>query len=198
MDEIRSVISAFESTELPLENWHHREHLIIAWHYLRTLPLQAEQLIREGIQRYNAAKGILTTPTGWIDGQARAQDEYFSLRKFTPRAKRSIWSKINRESALALIANGEIMPAGLAEVERARADGRWDQAYDSPKAATVPVDLQAALSANPEAEAFFKTLTSQNRYAILFRIQTVKKAETRARRIAAAVEMLARHETFHP
>ena len=135
---------------------------------------------------------------GWIDGLKKSAGEHFWLQKWTPRGKRSIWSKVNRAKAEALIAAGRMKPAGLAEVERARGDGRWDAAYDSWSAATVPDDLQAALDANPVAKAFFATLSSQNRYAILFRTHTAKKADTRARRIAQFVDMLARGETLHP
>ncbi len=135
---------------------------------------------------------------GWIDGQKGRFDETAWLQKFTPRGARSLWSKVNREKALALIASGEMKPPGLAEVERAKQDGRWEAAYDSPSRATVPEDLAAALAANARAAEFFSTLNAANRYAVLFRIQTVKQAETRARRIAQFVEMLARHEKLHP
>jgi len=135
---------------------------------------------------------------GWIDGQKRSHDESAWLQKFTPRGPKSLWSKINRDKALALIAAGEMKPSGLAEVERAKRDGRWEAAYDSPSKATVPDDLAAALSANARAAAFFSTLDATNRYAMLFRIHNVKKAETRTRRIAQFVEMLARHEKLHP
>jgi uncharacterized protein YdeI (YjbR/CyaY-like superfamily) len=135
---------------------------------------------------------------GWIDGQKQADDDPFWRQKFTPRSARSGWSKINREKAEALIENGLMQPAGLSEVERARADGRWQAAYDSASTATVPDDLQQALDANPGANAFFATLDRQNRYAILYRVQTAKKAETRARRISDYVEMLARQEKLHP
>ena len=135
---------------------------------------------------------------GWIDGQKGRYDDTAWLQKFTPRGPRSIWSKINREKALALIASGEMQPPGLAEVDRAKQDGRWDAAYDSPSRATVPEDFAAALAANARAAEFFSTLNAANRYAVLWRIQTVKKAETRARRIAEFVEMLARHEKLHP
>jgi uncharacterized protein YdeI (YjbR/CyaY-like superfamily) len=135
---------------------------------------------------------------GWIDGQKRALDAGWWLQRFTPRGRRSIWSKVNREKALALIAAGQMQPAGLAEVERAKADGRWAAAYDSPSRATVPEDLAAALEAKPRAKAFFATLDAQNRYAVLFRIHTAKKAETRARRISQFVEMLADHRKLYP
>jgi uncharacterized protein YdeI (YjbR/CyaY-like superfamily) len=135
---------------------------------------------------------------GWIDGQKQRGDEASWLQKFTPRGARSVWSKINREKALALIEAGTMQPAGLAEVERAKQDGRWDVAYDPPSRATVPDDLQAALAENARAAAFFLTLDARNRYAVLWRVQTAKKAETRQKRIAGLVAMLARGEKLHP
>jgi uncharacterized protein YdeI (YjbR/CyaY-like superfamily) len=135
---------------------------------------------------------------GWIDGQARSLGASAWVQKFTPRRPKSIWSKINRDKVTALIDSGAMRPAGLAEIERAKQDGRWDAAYASPRNAVVPDDLQAALDGNPKAAAFFTTLTSQNRYAILFRLQTAKKADTRARRLEQFVRMLERHETIHP
>jgi len=135
---------------------------------------------------------------GWIDGVKRRIDADYWVQKFTPRAPRSIWSKVNREKVLALIENGRMRPAGLREIERARADGRWDAAYDSVSKATVPPELEAALAANPVAATFFATLNSHNRFAILHRTQTAKKPETRARRIAQFVQMLERGEKIHP
>jgi len=135
---------------------------------------------------------------GWIDGQVKRHDESSYIQKFIPRAKKSIWSKINREKALALIQHGKMKLGGLAEIERAKADGRWDAAYDSPSKATVPEDLQKALNGNKKAKAFFASLNSQNRYAFLFRIQTTLKAETREKKIRLFVEMLAKGEKFHP
>lgn len=135
---------------------------------------------------------------GWIDGQKRSLDESFWLQKFTPRRKKSIWSKVNREKALELIRSGQMKPAGLEEVERAKQDGRWEAAYDSQSRVDVPPDFQAELDKNPEAKAFFVTLNSSNRYAILFRLQTAKKAQTRAKRIQEFVRMLERHEKLHP
>ena len=134
---------------------------------------------------------------GWIDGQAKPIDEHWYMQRFTPRRKRSKWSKRNRDKAEALIASGAMKPAGMAEVERAQADGRWDAAYDSPRTATVPDDLQRALDASPAAREFFATLSSANRYAILYRVQDAKRPETRARRIEQYVAMLERGETFH-
>jgi uncharacterized protein YdeI (YjbR/CyaY-like superfamily) len=135
---------------------------------------------------------------GWIDGHKKPLDDEFWLQRFTPRRARSRWSRRNRDKAEAMIAAGTMAPAGLREVEKARADGRWDAAYDGPKSATVPPDLRAALDADPEASAFFETLTSTNRFAILYRIGEAKKPETRTARIAKFVEMCHRHETVHP
>jgi uncharacterized protein YdeI (YjbR/CyaY-like superfamily) len=134
---------------------------------------------------------------GWIDGQKRLGDETSWLQKFSPRSARSKWSKINRDKATALIAAGAMRPPGLAEVERAQRDGRWAAAYDAPSRAAVPEDLAAALAANLRAAAFFATLDAANRYSVLFRIQTPKKPETRAKRIEQFVAMLARHEKIH-
>jgi uncharacterized protein YdeI (YjbR/CyaY-like superfamily) len=135
---------------------------------------------------------------GWIDGRRRALDAEYFLQHFTPRRARSRWSKINRDSATRLIEAGLMRPSGLREVERAQADGRWEAAYDGPASATIPDDLEAAFRDNPAARAFFETLNSQNRYAILYRIQDAKRPETRARRIAQFVEMLARGEKLYP
>jgi uncharacterized protein YdeI (YjbR/CyaY-like superfamily) len=134
---------------------------------------------------------------GWIDGQVRALDEHFFLQRFTPRRKRSRWSQINRESAEQLIATGRMRPAGMTQVQAARADGRWEQAYPPQRTATVPEDLQAALDRNPGAKAFFETLTGSNRYAILYRVNDAKRPETRARRIEQYVAMCAEHRTLH-
>jgi uncharacterized protein YdeI (YjbR/CyaY-like superfamily) len=135
---------------------------------------------------------------GWIDGQSKGNNATSWLQKFTPRRKRSIWSKINRERAERLISEGRMQPAGLAEVGRARQDGRWEAAYDSPRVATVPTDFQTALKNRPQASAFFGTLNSQNRFAILFRLQTAKKSGTRARRIEQFIRMLENHEKLYP
>jgi uncharacterized protein YdeI (YjbR/CyaY-like superfamily) len=135
---------------------------------------------------------------GWIDGQRRALDETHFLQKFTPRRSRSRWSKINREKAEALIATGSMRPAGLAQVEAAKSDGRWEAAYEGQASAEVPADLRTALDANPEAAKFFAGLDSQNRYAILYRLQDAKRPETRERRLAKFVAMLEREERLHP
>jgi uncharacterized protein YdeI (YjbR/CyaY-like superfamily) len=135
---------------------------------------------------------------GWIDGQKGALDDTFWLQRFTPRGPRSKWSKVNVDKALALIESGRMKPAGLAAIEQARGDGRWEQAYDSQSKATVPEDLQRELDRNPEAAEFFATLNSVNRYAVLYRIHEAKKPETRARRIEKFVAMLERREKLHP
>lgn len=135
---------------------------------------------------------------GWIDGQKAGFDEQYWLQKFTPRGPRSIWSKVNREKAMALIAEGKIQPAGLQQVELAKADGRWDSAYASQSTISIPDDLQTELDNDAEARAFFGTLDSANRYAILWRIHTAKKPQTRAARIRKFVDMLAKHEKLHP
>jgi uncharacterized protein YdeI (YjbR/CyaY-like superfamily) len=146
------------------------------------------------IDRTQAVDGALCY--GWIDGQGRSLDEQYYLVKFTPRSVRSIWSKINRVKALSLIEQGLMQPAGLAEVERAQRDGRWDAAYDSPRTAAVPDELAAALAAHPRARARFAELNAANRYAILWQLQTAKKPETRARRIERFIVMLERGETL--
>ena len=135
---------------------------------------------------------------GWIDGQREALDERYFLQRFTPRQPRSKWSKINREKAERLVPAGRMRPAGLAEVERAKADGRWEVAYESQSRIAVPDDLERELATRPQAKEFFFQLSSQNRYAILYRLQDAKKPETRARRLAKFVAMLEAGETIHP
>lgn len=134
---------------------------------------------------------------GWIDGQLDSYDDAWWLTRFTPRKPRSKWSQLNRTRALQLIAQGRMRGAGLAQVEAAKADGRWEAAYAPSSASEAPPDLKAALNENPKAAAFFATLTGANRYAVLYRIGTVKKPETRARKIAAFVAMLERGETIY-
>ena len=135
---------------------------------------------------------------GWIDGQAGRRDEATYRQRFTPRRRRSAWSKRNTGIAERLIAEDRMRPAGHAEVERAKADGRWEAAYAGPASMEVPPDLAEALAAEPKAQAMFEGLNSQNRYAVLYRIATAKRADTRARRIEQFVTMLARGETVYP
>ena len=135
---------------------------------------------------------------GWIDGHLSRRDDVTYCIRFTPRRARSAWSKRNAETAERLIAEGRMQPAGLAEVERARADGRWDNAYAGSASIDVPDDLRDALAASPRAQAMWDALTRANRYAVLYRVHEAKRAETRARRITQYVEMLARGETPYP
>lgn len=155
------------------------------------------------------AGGSLTTLTraqavdealcfGWIDGQARRRDEHAYLQRMTPRGPRSPWSAINVGHIARLEEEGRMHPAGRAAVEAAKADGRWERAYEGPAKAVVPDDLAAAIAANPEAQAMFDVLTSSNRFALIHRLNSVKRAETRTRKIGQFVEMLARHETPYP
>lgn len=135
---------------------------------------------------------------GWIDGRKQTENAHYWLQRFTPRAARSIWSRVNREKALALIDSGRMRPAGLQQVQRAREDGRWEAAYAPASTSTVPDDLQRALDAHPQAKKFFATLNSRNRYAILFRLHNARKPETRARKIAQFVDMLSKGEVLYP
>jgi len=135
---------------------------------------------------------------GWVDSQKQAESEEYWLQRFTRRSAKSIWSRLNKDRAEALIAAGRMLPAGMREIEKAKEDGRWEAAYTSASNSVVPDDLQAALDANPKASAFFATLNARNRYAILFRIQNAKKPETRARKIDEFIGMLNRGEVFHP
>jgi len=135
---------------------------------------------------------------GWIDGRREALDERWFLQRFTPRRARSRWSRINRDKAEQLLEGRRMRPAGLAEVEAARSDGRWEAAYEGQKRITVPADLERELASRPDAKAFFDELSSQNRYAILYRLQDAKRPETRARRLAKFVEMLEAGESIYP
>ncbi|MFO7526551.1 MAG: YdeI/OmpD-associated family protein [Ignavibacteriaceae bacterium] len=134
---------------------------------------------------------------GWIDGQAKSYDELSYLQKFTPRRKRSIWSKRNTEKVEQLIKEGKMHSSGLAEIEAAKADGRWAQAYDSPANMKIPDDFIEKLSKKPNALAFFKTLNKTNTFSIIWRLQTAKKPETRERRMKAIIEMLGQGKKFH-
>ena len=134
---------------------------------------------------------------GWIDGPKKSIDAHHWLQRFTPRRVRSVWSKANRAKAEALIQSGRMQPSGMAEIDRARSDGRWDAAYEGARTAVVPSDLQAALDAEPDASAFFAGLDRANRYAVLWRVQTAMKPETRSKRIRTLVSMLARGEKIH-
>jgi uncharacterized protein YdeI (YjbR/CyaY-like superfamily) len=173
--------------------WLHEHHAVSAGVWLR-LAKKAS-----GIQSVSYSEALdVALCYGWIDGQKKRYDESSWLQKFTPRGVNSIWSKVNREKVEALMTSGHMQPAGMKAVERAKQNGRWDAAYDSPSRAAVPSDFQAALDQHPKAQAFFATLNSTNRYAILFRLQTAKKAETRMKRIQQFIAMLENHEKLYP
>jgi len=145
-----------------------------------------------GIKSINYGEALdIALCHGWIDGLTRSVDETYYSQRWTPRRPKSKWSKRNCGKVEELIAAGKMLPAGLREIEKAKADGRWDAAYAGPATIEVPDDLTAALNANPKAAEFFKTLNSQNRYAVLLRIHDAKRPETRQKRIAQFVEMLA-------
>lgn len=135
---------------------------------------------------------------GWIDGQKKTGPEGMWLQRFTPRGERSIWSQVNRAAALALIDSGRMQAAGLAAVARAKENGQWEAAYEAVAAARIPDDLASELDAHAAAKEFFEQLSSQNRYAILFRLQTAKKPETRAKRLERFVQMLKQRQTIYP
>jgi uncharacterized protein YdeI (YjbR/CyaY-like superfamily) len=135
---------------------------------------------------------------GWIDGQRRPHDEHFFLQRFTPRGPRSKWSQVNRDKAAGLIQLRRMRPAGQAQIDAAKRDGRWADAYEPQSRATVPADLQRALDQNPDAKAFFGTLSSQNRYSFIYRLRQVKSPERRAKRIADYVAMLEQGKAFYP
>ena len=152
-----------------------------------------------GIQSVSSSEAVdVALCYGWIDGQKKSESQNTWLQKFIPRKPRSIWSQINRQKALALIKTGRMKPAGMEAIEHAKKNGRWEAAYDSPSAATVPSDFQAALDKSSRAKAFFAALDKRNRYAILFRIQTAKKPDTRVKRIQRFIEMLEKDERVHP
>lgn len=157
------------------------------------LKLKKKNALVEGITYREALDVALCF--GWIDGQGKSFDEHYSLQSYTPRRKNSPWSKINRDHVARLIEEGRMRPEGLAEVERAQADGRWEAAYRQ-KDAPVPEDFQRALDAVPDAAAFFATLTGSARFAFLFRLGSAKRAETRARRIETYIDLLRNKQTL--
>ncbi|MFB7914655.1 YdeI family protein [Streptomyces sp. NPDC056061] len=191
MTEDREIIT-FETAE-DFEAWLGEHHAASPGLWLRL------RKKRPGVSSLDYAQALdVALCYGWIDGQKAKSDDEWWLQRFTPRRPRSRWSKVNQGKVAALIEQGRMRPPGLAEIERAKADGRWEAAYDGSRTAAVPDDLAAALKAAPAAEAFFGTLNRQNRYAILYRVHDAKKPETRARRIAKYVTMLENGETIHP
>jgi uncharacterized protein YdeI (YjbR/CyaY-like superfamily) len=174
------------------EEWLEQQPATAAGSWLR---LPAKSAALPGLTKGEAIDVALCH--GWIDGQLDKYDEKYWLVRFTPRKARSKWSQVNKRRAAELIAEGRMRQSGLAQIEAAQSDGRWAAAYAPQSSATVPADLQAALNVNPQAAQFFATLKGANRYAILYRIGSVKRPETRARKIAEFVAMLERGETIH-
>ncbi len=175
------------------ESWLDKNHTASAGVWLRLVKKATDPKVLSYAQALEAALCY-----GWIDGQKQSYDESSWLQKFSPRGAKSGWSKINRAKAEELVKQGKMNPAGLKAIESAKRDGRWDAAYDSSRTAGVPSDFQAKLDASPKAKAFFATLDSANRYAILYRLQTAKKAETRAKRMEQFIEMLEKKQKIHP
>lgn len=191
IDQPADTPTLFKSAQA-FETWLKRHHATSAGLWLKI----AKRGATEASVTYLEAVAIALC-WGWIDGQKKSLDEQYFLQRFTPRRARSVWSKVNVDKVEALIQEGRMQPPGLAQIEAAKADGRWARAYDGARTSVVPEDLIAALDAAPAAKAFFATLNAANRYAVLWRIQTAVKPETRARRIAQLVDMLARGETVH-
>lgn len=188
-DELPTVLFASPSQ---MEAWLERHHRRSAGVWLKIAKKDS------GVESVTYAEALeLALCFGWIDSQKRGFDEQFFLQRFTPRRPRGRWSRINREKAEALVAAGSMRPAGQAEVDAARADGRWQAAYEGQRTAEVPDDLRRELDANPAAREFFATLSSGNRYAIVYRLNDAKKPETRERRLRKFVAMLERGEAIH-
>jgi uncharacterized protein YdeI (YjbR/CyaY-like superfamily) len=191
-DDSRFETRAFASAA-DFDSWLAAEHERAPGVFLKIAKKSA------GIPSVTAAEAIeVALCHGWIDGRAnRVDDDWFTIR-YTPRRPKSVWSQKNAETVARLIEEGRMRPAGLAAVEAAQADGRWDRAYAGPATITVPDDLTAALAAEPAAEAFFAALDRTNRYSVLWRVHTASTPQARAKRIAACVAMLAEGRTFHP
>ncbi len=188
-DELPTLLFA---TWAELESWFEAEHASSDGIWLKIAKKGS------GVQSVNYAEALeVALCFGWIDSQKRGFDEKCFLQRFTPRRPRGRWSRINREKAEGLIDAGRMQPAGLAEVEAAKADGRWDAAYEGQRTAEVPGDLQRELDTRPAAREFFAELDSANRYAIVYRLGEAKKPETRERRLRKFVEMLERGERIH-
>jgi len=188
-DELPILLFA---TPAELESWLERNHDSAAGVWLKI----AKKGAAEPSVTYAEAVE-LGLCFGWIDSQKRGFDERHFLQRFTPRRPRGRWSRINREKAEGLIAAGRIRPAGMAEVEAARADGRWEAAYEGQRSAEVPDDLRRELDANAVAREFFEALDSANRYAVIYRLNDARKPETRERRLRKFVAMLERGEKIH-
>jgi uncharacterized protein YdeI (YjbR/CyaY-like superfamily) len=188
-DELPIVLFA---TPADLEAWLEKEHVGSAGVWLKIAKKGS------GVESVSYAEALeVALCFGWIDSQKRGFDEKCFLQRFTPRRPRGRWSRINREKAEGLIESGRMRPAGLAEVEAAKGDGRWEDAYEGQRTAEVPPDLQRELDRNAAAREFFATLDGANRYAIVYRLGEAKKSETRERRLRKFVEMLEKGEKIH-
>ena len=184
-------IRAFK-TQKDFADWLEKNHSKSAGIWMRIAKKDS------GKKTINYAEGLESALCyGWIDAHKRPESESTWLQRFVPRRPKSGWSKINRDKATALVESGQMRPAGLAEIERARADGRWDAAYDSPARAQVPAEFLKELDRNPRAKAFFETISRINRYAIIWRLQTAKTAATREQRMRTFIEMLEKGKTLH-
>lgn len=193
MKNADSLPTLFFETQQDWERWLAEHHTAAQGVWLKMAKKAT------GISSVNYAEALESALCyGWIDGQKASFDDQCWLQKFTPRRAKSIWSKINCDKAMVLIAEGRMQAEGLRQVEQAKADGRWDVAYEGQSKITIPPELQSELDKNEQAKEFFSTLDSRNRYAILFRIQTAKKAETRVARITKFIEMLANHQKLYP
>ena len=180
------------STRADWEAWLHDHHADSPGVWLQIAKKSA------GIPSVDHAQALdVAVCFGWIDGQRRGLDDSYFLQRFTPRGPRSKWSQINRDKALGLIAAGRMHPAGMAQVQAAQADGRWEAAYEPQSRATVPDDLQAALDLNPAAREFFQTLTGTRRYAFLYRLHQVRSPARRARRVADYIVILSEGRTLN-
>jgi uncharacterized protein YdeI (YjbR/CyaY-like superfamily) len=184
-------ILAFETSK-ELIDWLDKNHTDISGIWLRLFKKNSGVKTITYLEALEAALCY-----GWIDSQVKKYDDKSYVQKFTPRRSISIWSKINTERIKRLIKEGKMKPAGLAQVEQAKKDGRWDKAYDSPSNITLPEEFLKALEKDKKAQTFFKTLNKTNTYAIAWRLQTAKKPETKARRMTEILAMLAKGEKFH-
>jgi uncharacterized protein YdeI (YjbR/CyaY-like superfamily) len=190
--EVKQGLAILElADESAWQRWLERNHETVAGVWLKF----AKKGTGKSTVNYSQALEVALC-YGWIDGQVARYDETFYLQRFTPRTRRSKWSQVNREKALALVAQGRMTPAGMAHIEAAKQDGRWDNAYASASRAAVPEDFQRELDAHPEAAQFFATLTGSARYAFLYRLHHVKRPESRQKRIAGYIEILSQGRTL--
>ena len=185
-------IVAFKTIDL-WEKWLEKNHAILPGIWIQLFKKES------GVDSITRAEALeVALCYGWIDGQAKSLDETSWLQKYTPRRPKSMWSKRNTELTTQLIKDGIMKPAGFAEIEKAKADGRWEKAYDAPSTMTIPEDFLIALTKNKKAKTFFESLNKTNVYAIVWRLQTAKKPETRTKRMNVILEMLSKEEKLYP